>query len=82
MMVGATAEWSKPSGGRQGKTETLDDNDGKALLGEERWEGMTWVEKHNFLEQRADLLILAYLFKEEVISQEYFEQRVAAVKTR
>jgi hypothetical protein len=82
MMVGATAEWATSSGSRQGKTETLDDNDGKALLGEERWEALSWVEKHNFLEQRADLLILAYLFKEEVISKEYFEQRVAQVKAR
>jgi hypothetical protein len=82
MMVTARAEWTVgTSGGRRGVDQALDDEDGRVMAGE-AWETMTWAEKHDFLEKKADLLVLVYMRKEGALSQEYFEQRVAEVKAR
>lgn len=83
MIVTARAEWSVgQSGGRQGIDQGLDDEDGMAMAGPEAWNAMSWAQKHDFLEKKADLLVLVYMRKTEHISQDYFEQRVAEVNQR
>lgn len=80
MQVTCMAEWQTYASNRQGTMQALDDNDGRELLGEEKWNALSWVERHHYLEQRADLLVLAYMRKNDAISQEFFEKRVAEIK--
>lgn len=82
MMVSCGAEWTTEAGNKRTHTESLDDNDGRALKTPEVWEAMSWPEKHNFLEKTADLMVLAYLYREEAISKSVFDTRVAEVKAR
>lgn len=81
MQVSSGAEWALPSGNRRSYSVALDSNDGLEALGE-KWEVLKPGEKLRWLQKRVDILVLQYLFEEDAIGKDMYEQRLAQVRAK
>lgn len=82
VIVSSGTEWPTIPGHSREYSISLSDEDGIAILGPEKWNGLTWHQKKLTLEKLADTFVLQYCRHEKVISREYFEQRIKEIKSR
>ena len=83
MQVTSGSEWAQPgssSGNRRSWSISLNDDDGAQLAGD-RWDEMSWTERREFLQKRADLEVLLFMYREGVITKDYLQHRAAEIKS-
>lgn len=76
MEVTSGASWSTTTGLRQWSI-ALNENDGRQL--HPKWDEISWPEQRKFLQQRADLLVLKYMYENGAMAQDQFQDRVAQI---
>lgn len=83
MLVTSGSDWLAPGGtNRRSWSIALDDNDGMALAGEDVWDSMDWKDKRTYLQKRADLEVLLYMYNEGAISKDFMMERVQKIKAK
>lgn len=81
MQVTSGSDWLLPnSANRRSWSISLDDNDGMAIAGEDEWDAMSWARKRAFLQMRADLEVILYMYKQGAITLDFMKERAAAIK--
>lgn len=79
--VSSGSDWLVENGNRRYWSIGLNDNDGRDILGD-KYDEKSWDEKRNWLAKRADLEVIAYMYKEGAISKEYAQKRAQEIKAR
>lgn len=82
MIVTSGSEWIAPGGqNRRSWSIALDENDGAALAGD-AWDTFGWDQRRLYLQKRADLEVLRYMYTEGAISKEFMIERAKVIQAQ
>lgn len=80
MNVTSGSEWLLPSGNKRYIEIGLNDDDGMILV--PGWEDLSWNERMDNLQKRADAEVLKYIFRDGGINEEFYRQRLEVIRAR
>lgn len=80
MRVSSGAEWTLPSGNRRTHEVGFDADDGAEIV--KGWVEMSFTQRLVKLRELADLAVLDYVHSEGGLSDEYYHQRIAEIRSR